>query len=159
MAHLPREAALIAPALARHLRDLAAGRAEWPLYLWGGAGTGKTCAALWLLDQVPWSLYVDLERLADIAYDRHAALWEDAPTYHLAVVDEIGLRVLDSDREYLALKRMADLREMAPTIWISNLSPGQLRQTFDDRIYSRICSGSVVHLTGPDRRCRNNGGA
>jgi hypothetical protein len=37
--------------LAAVLSGLLTGRLPWPLYLWGPPGTGKTCAALCLLDQ------------------------------------------------------------------------------------------------------------
>ncbi len=37
-------------------------------------------------------------------------------------------------------------------MYISNLSPAELADLFDDRIVSRLTAGSVLKLTGPDRR-------
>lgn len=45
-----REIDRLTPATRSELRDLLAGRKPWPVYLWGPTGTGKTSAALCLLD-------------------------------------------------------------------------------------------------------------
>lgn len=50
----------ISPTLTSTLADLVAGRQPWPLYLWGPAGTGKTSAALALLDRCGPVLPADL---------------------------------------------------------------------------------------------------
>lgn len=45
-----RELAEISLALRSTIRELVSGSKPWPLYLWGPAGTGKTSAALVMLD-------------------------------------------------------------------------------------------------------------
>jgi len=81
-----------------------------------------------------------------------AWVWQASREYALVVVDEVGTRLWDSDREYTAIKRMADLREHRPAVWISNLEPEAIAKTYDPRIYSRICCGTVVETTEADRR-------
>jgi len=121
----------------------------------GRTGTGKTCAALALMDRVPCSVYVTAERLADDAYARGATIWAVAREALLVVVDEVAARGQESDRAYLAIKAMADLRESRPVIWISNQGHEGIRHVYDDRVFSRLCSGTVVELIGEDRRFRD----
>lgn len=128
---------------------LTKGRAPWPFYLWGAAGVGKTYAAFWLLNQVDRSAYLTVENLTGIIWQRDASLWRIIAQTPLAVIDEIGAR---GDHEYLAIKRAADLREEKPTIWISNLTPAELLAAFDDRIFSRLCCGTLLGVSGFDQR-------
>jgi DNA replication protein DnaC len=148
----PRLPEQIAPDLLALLRRLAVGELRWPLYLYGPTGRGKTCAALWLMDQVPGSLFCTAERLVQWVLEHARSSWELAGDSPLVMVDELGLRSRDSDLEYVAVKQMADLREHRPAIWICNHPPNSIRSTYDDRIYSRICSGTWYELTGADRR-------
>lgn len=52
-----RDPKAIEPSLMTHLSRLAGGQEKWPFYLSGDVGTGKTCAALAMLDQYgpPWA--------------------------------------------------------------------------------------------------------
>jgi len=111
-------------------------------------------AAYWVASRVSNSCVLDLERIAEEVFHREATVWRRLadPDLRLAVIDEIGLRTQQTDREYLALKRAADLLEWTPVIWISNLSPEELHQAFDDRVFSRLCCGTICHATGPDQR-------
>lgn len=147
---VPPIAERIPPALRRVLSELLDGMARWPLYLYGPAGTGKTFAAIWAANQVPDSAYLMLDELTDAIWNHEHLCWHVLRERALVVVDEIGLRGLD--REYLAVKRAADLRDMRPSIWVSNLSPEQLSVAYDDRIYSRLCCGTVVSVDGTDQR-------
>ena len=129
----------------------------WPLYLYGPTGIGKTCAALWVVDQVPTSAYLTTDKLVDEVYRPDSIVWQMATDWLLLVVDEIGSRSKDEDgfswqREKAAVKRMADIREHLPTVWISNKPPKHVRRLYDDRIYSRLCSGTVIRMEGVDRR-------
>jgi chromosomal replication initiation ATPase DnaA len=129
----------------------------WPLYLYGDTGVGKTCAALWLMDQVPDSAYVTQYAFRRNVYAQDAWIWDIAKTSRLVVIDEVGTVSQSEDgwtwaREKEAVKRFADLRDVKPTVWLSNKSPDELRELYDDRIHSRLCSGTVVLLTGPDHR-------
>lgn len=148
----PRELSQLNPNLKHVLRDLCKGRRPWPLLLHGGAGRGKTCAALLLADRVNNSFYWTVDFLMGFAFDLQASIWHYSARADLVIVDELGTRVAEHDREYCAVKHIADLREHKPTIWISNLLPRELQTIYDDRILSRIGSGTVIELTGEDRR-------
>lgn len=140
----------IPPQLRQLLEALLDGQQRWPLYLYGPAGVGKTYAVYWAINQVPSSLYVRFDAVADVAWEREASLWYYLWKLSLVAVDEIGLRT--SDRDFLALKRAADLREGRPAIWVSNLSPKELERVYDERIVSRLCCGTVLQVVGPDQR-------
>ena len=148
----PRWRHLLKPGLRETIGGLLRGELPWPLLLWGAAGRGKTCAALLMVDAVPVSVYVCLDDLMEHAFDRSASIWRLTHEAMLVVVDELGTRQQDFDREYCAVKRLADLREHRPAVWISNHGPERLRAIYDDRICSRLCCGTVVEVTGPDRR-------
>ncbi len=146
------------------IRDLIQGRKPWPLFLHGEAGSGKTCAALALLD---WAggWYLELpelcRRLIDAQQDRltwstgaqrtERDLWAAWGQVSLAVLDEIGTRERISDHHYEVLKRAIDLREGCPAIFISNLSLDAVYDQYDDRIASRLASGTSFAAKG-DRR-------
>lgn len=48
----PRELAEVPPLLRQYVDELRAGRRKWPLFLHGPVGSGKSCAALCLVDRV-----------------------------------------------------------------------------------------------------------
>jgi len=150
--HIPRVSTKVDPTLWRLLLELANGEQRWPLYMYGATGTGKTCAALCLVDRVVDSIYTPADRLAEWTLHNDAYAWQHAGAVGLVVIDELGLRSRNSDLEYISVKRMADVREHRAAIWISNHKPDDIRQIYDDRIYSRICSGVWYELTGDDRR-------
>lgn len=87
-----------------------------------------------------------------VAFEPEAAVWYYASQAPLVVVDELAVRATDTDREYAAVARMADLREHRPSLWISNHRPEVLREAYDARVYSRLTCGTVVALNGRDRR-------
>jgi DNA replication protein DnaC len=150
--NVPRCRDLLKPRLRATIGQLLRGQLPWPLLLWGDAGRGKTCAALLMVDAVPSSIYVTLDDLMVDAFERSASIWTVSREALLVVVDELGTRQADWDREYRALKRMADLRDHRPAVWISNHGPEDLQKIYDDRIHSRLCCGTVVELTGLDMR-------
>jgi hypothetical protein len=144
---------MIQPNVRAVFNDLVTGRANWPLYLRGETGRGKTSAALCLVNSVADSYYCTLEEVAAVAFDQDAWLWRDGAKRLLLAVDEIGLRAGEpTEYERVGLERLADLRQFDPTIWIANLSADELVARYGDRVYSRICSGTVVHHGGADRR-------
>lgn len=150
--NIPRSLDAVSPGLLSVFGGLVHGRRKWPLYLHGRAGRGKTCAALAFGDNVPGALFWLLEELMGHVYESRSSLWYYARKAPLVIVDELGMRSGDSDREYTALKTMADIREHRPAIWISNLAPEQLLTKYDDRVSSRLTCGTVIELTGTDRR-------
>lgn len=142
----------IKPALQHKLMELATGHGDWPLYLHGDTGVGKSCAAAALVNRTANAPYLLAEQLCDAVYAPHAHPWPCIKDAELVVIDEVGLRPAQDQRAFLAMDQAARLREHRPTIWISNHGPDRLRQLFDDRLYSRLTCGTVIELTGPDRR-------
>lgn len=155
---IARDRDAIDPGLRRKLNGLLTGRLSWPFFLCGGAGRGKTCAALCVVDAVPGARFVTAHQWRDVAYMSDHSLWRStAPEASLLVVDEVGAARDDWDRERWALTRLADVRQYRPTIWISNHPPERIKELFDERLYSRICSGTKLWLGGPDRRQAEKG--
>lgn len=152
---IPRSWDKLKPSMRDVLCELCDGRQPWPLLLHGRAGRGKTCVGLLMADVVEFSLYWTVEELIGVAFDGTASVWHYAEHSPLVVIDELATRGVETDREYAAVKKMADLREHKPAIWISNLPPRDLQAKYDDRIMSRIGCGTVIELTGDDRRRAN----
>jgi DNA replication protein DnaC len=172
VAHLPkveRSIDKIHPALLRTLQAVCTGQSDWPLFIFGPVGTGKTCAAVWLLDHAR-GLYYTVGELAESLIESMAGrlTWQGAPGYagtlwpkglweriadaRLFVLDELGSRERVSDHQYDTLKRVLDKRHGRPLICISNLDLDAIEQVYDDRIASRLAAGTVFHLDGNDRR-------
>jgi DNA replication protein DnaC len=156
----PQNRDRIRPSVRAVLNDLVTGRADcadWPLYLWGDTGCGKTSAALCLVNVVADSWYTTLNEMAEVVFEVMPWEWREGVRRLLLAVDEIGLDDQPPSRyEKIAMEQLADARQYEPTIWLSNLSPedgrNQVVERYGDRVYSRICSGTVVHHGGPDRR-------
>lgn len=157
-------------ALRQTIRLLVDGEAPWPLFLHGPAGTGKTCAALALLDYAEGE-YLTAEGMAARLIesqqgrltwykDGHGGnlwpehVWREYRCAPLVVLDEIGARERVSDHHYDCVKRMLDERDGWPLVVISNMDTGQLVRVYDERVVSRLAAGTVVRLEGEDRRLR-----
>lgn len=174
--HLPRHYRTvdrIPDALRVEIRGLVTGKLPWPLLIVGPVGTGKTCAALCLLDHAG-GIYYTAESLVGAMTDaqfgrltwrtEHGSVdvnpqmllrqWESASLF---VLDELGSRNQVSDPAYGAVKTVLDLRENMPLVCISNhpVEDG-LSKLYDDRVGSRLSAGTVVILDGPDRRQEGN---
>lgn len=140
-------------------QSLVNGEAPWPLLIHGPAGSGKTLAALSLCDICETSFYIAAEGLADQTMkstpEELDAFWRRIASKDLAVLDELGCRQVVKDLHYISAKRFADVRDQeanSVAIYISNLSPQQLYDAYDDRFGSRIACGTVFHLDNEDRR-------
>ena len=147
----------IEPRLRKVIRDLCSGKRRWPLFLHGPAGCGKTCAALALCDCVRDPRYLTVDGLVDVMMDPNrsdACEWRMLPDRGVAVLDELGTRTRDTDAHYSVIKRFADAREEANrvAVYISNLSPRDLAEQFDDRIADRLLCGTIFNLAGESRR-------
>lgn len=153
------------------LRSLILGEEPWPLFVWGAAGRGKTCAALCVLDHSSgW--YRSVPELADEVIEvtngrrktigvaaeggglvvRPDQFWKELESARLVVLDELGQKLAVTDHHYGVVKRVLDRREGRPTIILSNCSPTQIEKLYDDRIASRCLAGTVIELKGRDRR-------
>jgi DNA replication protein DnaC len=163
-----RTLAQIDPALRQTIRALVAGESPWPLFLCGAPGTGKTCAALCLLDHAGGEyltvsglcsklIQAQQGRLEWSKEGRGGTLWPEhvwnqigaAP---LVVLDEMGCRDKVSDAHYEAVKQVIDDRYCKPLVVISNLALAEVSKVYDDRVFSRLAAGTVVEVAGDDRR-------
>lgn len=167
--HLPekdRTPALINESLRTTIRELCRGLLPWPLFILGSVGTGKTCAALCVSDYAGgffWQVSEFAQVVNDAMFGRlrypnsdrpfnHSDLWKEIATANLVVLDELGGRGVVSDAQYEAVKRLVDARAGRPFIAISNLDLTGIEKLYDDRVASRIGSGTVVKVEGRDRR-------
>jgi hypothetical protein len=165
---VPRIPGAIDPALRSTIRALVDGELPWPLFLFGPPGTGKTCAALCLLDHADGEYFTInglCERLIQAQAGRINSyacgegrttwpehLWQVVEKITALVTDELGCRERVSAFHYETLKKAIDLRYGKPTVFISNLDLPGLQRIYDDRVTSRLAAGTVVLLDGPDRR-------
>ncbi len=154
LADIPRRLNLVDSGLRTVFRRLVSGDLRWPLFLWGGVGTGKTLAALCLCDHVPASRYLTAEQLADAIMEKDEGEWRHLRERALVVVDELGTRENVGTLHYRALHRLTDVRERSGrvAVYISNLPMGEIAALYDDRIASRLNCGTVWKLDGDDRR-------
>ena len=151
--NLDRSLGQIQNSLLRTLQGLAKGKAPWPLYLHGMAGTGKTRGCLAFLDHVPESRYVTVDQVVGETMSKNDYLtYKMLPEYQVVVVDEVGMRARSTEIDYQTVKKLADRREDQPMIWVSNASPAALVAAYDDRIASRLLCGTVFELCDQDRR-------
>lgn len=171
--HQARSLGLVDAGLLAKLRGLVGGELRWPLFLHGGAGGGKTCAGLALLDHAGGEYYT-VPTLCDTMIraqqgrlewyrEGHGGtlypedVWAKIEAATLAVLDELGTRQNVSDHAYEVTKQFIDLRQGKPLIAISNLDLDQIEKLFDSRIASRLAAGVIVHLRAPDRRLEARG--
>lgn len=140
------------------------GSQPWPVVLLGEAGSGKTCAALTVLDTYgghyrtasEWA-----EELADAVLGRlrtangflitREDVRDNWRKTNLAVLDELGTSGKVSPHHHDAVKWVLDVREGRPLIVISNLTLDALGVLYGDPIASRLSAGTIVTLKG-DRR-------
>jgi DNA replication protein DnaC len=156
----------VEPTIWEQIVDACRSGKAWPLLFVGPVGTGKTCAALCLLDFVYGcrrcstlqdfcdGLIACQKGVAEYggAKDTVEHYWRRWSKAECAVMDELGTRDRASAFQFETVKKALDTREDRPTVYISNLTVGQLEQVYDDRIASRLAGGTVIHFQGTDRR-------
>ena len=163
-----REIALVPDPLRKLFRKAATEGIAWPLYLYGPAGTGKTCAVLALHDhaggvyyshsqfgaeavlamkgQLEWPWRKEQRMVSDLSF------WKAIANCTLLTIDDVGTRADVSDAAYDRFKRALDCREGKPTVVVSNFPLDVIAKIYDDRVASRLAAGTVEHIFGPDRR-------
>lgn len=146
---------------------------EFPIYLFGPVGVGKSFAAalVYVRINVTASMipYADLVQMA-IESDRSgevsrtlddggvlelssAGFWKWVSHVGVMIVDEIGTGAV-GDWKVEALWRILDARKGLPTILTGNIDLNVIAEHFDERIKSRITEGTVIRMRGEDKRRR-----
>lgn len=148
------------------------------LFFYGTVGTGKSflsgCIARELLQKGRSVIYFSssglFDTLARYSFDAKAKdslynFYKDLYNCDLVIIDDIGTEVTNSfvTSQLFSCLNERSLRRKA-TIISTNLSLGELRERYSDRIFSRISSNyTICKLSGPDiriqkKRIANNTG-
>lgn len=139
------------------------------LFFYGTVGTGKSflscCVAKELMDRGNLVIYFSASQLFDTlsksTFDKDSTealsgISEDIYECDLLIIDDLGTELTNafvSSRLFSCLNNR-HMRKKA-TIITTNLSLGELRDRYSDRIFSRITSNyTVCKLTGPDIRMK-----
>ena len=168
---LPEYMARVAAACRRYTQEFTAKGGN--LLFTGPAGVGKTffthCIAKELIEQRVSVVYVTAAQLmdtmtagrmadsADAAERVRAQLIADC---ELLIIDDLGTE-LNNSMTNVELFRCLDerLKKGQATVISTNLSVNELRDTYADRIASRILSEyQIIRFYGPDIRIRKNYG-
>lgn len=139
------------------------------LFFYGTVGTGKSflscCVAKELIDRGKLVIYFSasqlFETLSRSTFDRDskeaaAGISEDIYDCDLLIIDDLGTELTNSfvSSQLFSCLNNRHQRKKA-TIITTNLSLGELRDRYSDRIFSRITSNyEVCKLTGDDIRMR-----
>lgn len=136
---------------------------RFPIYVSGDVGTGKTgfAAVMYRIASRPiWrradSFLLDLSMgRSDDTYRSELRKVADAS---LLVLDDLGIRK-PSEGMFHLLFDVLELRKTKPTIITSNKTIDELSDHYTDgRIYSRLAAGTVMQMSGRDRRISDDGG-
>ena len=137
------------------------------LFFYGTVGTGKSflscCVAKELMDQGNLVIYFSAARLFDAlsksTFDKDnneslAGISDDICDCDLLIIDDLGTELTNSfvSSQLFSCLNNRHMRKKS-TIITTNLSLGELRDRYSDRIFSRITSNyDVCKLTGRDIR-------
>lgn len=137
------------------------------LFFYGTVGTGKSflscCVAKELIDQGNLVIYFSASQLFDIlsksTFDKDSieaasGISDDICGCDLLIIDDLGTELTNSfvSSQLFSCLNNRHLRKKA-TIITTNLSLGELRDRYSDRIFSRITSNyNICKLTGRDIR-------
>jgi predicted ATPase len=148
---------------------------EWPVYLTGDVGRGKSYVAA--LVYARWTGTVAMARYTDLMgtairgakegdvshYTASGQLvemtegqwWKCLESLGLLIVDEIGVGIsVGNAKEWRAelFWKLLEIRHGKPLLMTGNISPDGLGEHFDRRIQSRIIQGTVIECDGTDKR-------
>lgn len=137
------------------------------LFFYGTVGTGKSflscCVAKELIDHGNLVIYFSASQLFDIlsksTFDKDSreassGISDDICDCDLLIIDDLGTELTNSfvSSQLFSCLNNRHLRKKA-TIITTNLSLGELRDRYSDRIFSRITSNyDICKLTGRDIR-------
>ena len=137
------------------------------LFFYGTVGTGKSflscCIAKELIDKGNFVIYFSASQLFDIlsksTFDKDSkeaasGISSDIYDCDLLIIDDLGTELTNSfvSSQLFSCLNNRHLRKKS-TIITTNLSLGELRDRYSDRIFSRITSNyDVCKLTGRDIR-------
>jgi len=166
--NLKREMIEVPESLREVFRKLCREQLPWPLIINGPAGVGKTCAALCLVDYVPSGEFLTEAQLYEHLNARREDgglqdLWRQITKAGLFVLDEFGSKTNPSAFQFESMLRFLEKRTALPTILTTNINSrdagdllGDISQTYDDRIASRLSAGTVFFLKGEDLRLKRS---
>ena len=137
------------------------------LFFYGTVGTGKSflscCIAKELIDQGRLVIYFSASQLFEVlsksTFDRDSAeaasgISDEICGCDLLIIDDLGTELTNAfvSSQLFSCLNSRHLRKKA-TIITTNLSLGELRDRYSDRIFSRITSNyDICKLTGQDIR-------
>lgn len=137
------------------------------LFFYGTVGTGKSflscCVAKELIDQGNLVIYFSASQLFELlsksTFERDSAeaasgISDDICDCDLLIIDDLGTELTNAfvSSQLFSCLNNRHLRKKA-TIITTNLSLGELRDRYSDRIFSRITSNyDICKLTGRDIR-------
>ena len=137
------------------------------LFFYGTVGTGKSflscCIAKELMDKGYLVIYFSASQLFDVlskstfekdSREAVSGISDDICECDLLIIDDLGTELTNSfvSSQLFSCLNNRHMRKK-PTIITTNLSLGELRDRYSDRIFSRITSNyDVCKLTGRDIR-------
>lgn len=145
------------------------GRSPWPLVMLGPTGSGKSCAALCVLDSCRWGVYFTVRQVVEKKMQAaNGELYQKNPLSpnrvgevemmdyltrcELLILDEIAKRAECSPNETDIVHELLSRRHGKPTIVISNRTLREIASAYDGAVASRLSAGTVLKMDGADRR-------
>lgn len=138
------------------------------LVLYGKTGVGKTylteCALNEALDKDMYTIYATAFKLNEAFLSYHIAKLDEKPhilnpylTSDLLIIDDLGSENIlkNVTIEYLYLLLDTRSRNGLKTIITTNLTPDQIQDTYEDRVFSRMFNkqiGVLISMPGEDLR-------
>ena len=162
------------PALYTAMTALAAGNPllRWPLFIWGEAGSGKTCASLLYCQHdsirlaAGYQIFFRCDDFAQHIVDGKCGRLQSTAGYKLtlkdvwkhwaharvAVLDDLASLGTTIPSEPGTVLKCLELRQGRPTIYTANHDRKALEKLYGDPIVSRLSAGTIVETKGDLRQ-------